>query len=216
MSDKNYNLENFEETKVYGRHFKEENDDNLSQKNDFDFEEKTIIMPDIKKAPPVRPVAPITKNLDYGDEYYNQDDEFVEQVINPYPMYKEQPQRRPVPQQNYKDEQIKRKNNTIVILTVALVLVIFISLLFLLITSLAKNSNNKNDNNTQTPTTAVTIPTVEKTELPTEEETEEPTEEETEAPTEEETEAPTDTPTDAPTEEDTETPTDVPAETPVE
>lgn len=211
MSDKNYNFENFEETVVYGKHFKDDTSEKLSQKDDFDFEDKTIVAPKIKQTPPVRPVAPpITQ--DYGDEFYNENDEFVPEVINPYPKYKEP--RRPVSQQNYKDEQLKRKNNTIVILTVALVLVVFISLLFMLINSLANSGNKNNDNNAQTPTTA-TIATEEYTKAPTEEETEEPTEEETEEPTEEETEEPTEEPTDAPTEEQTDAPTEEQTDAPV-
>ncbi|MBQ7133798.1 MAG: hypothetical protein IJO20_04810 [Ruminococcus sp.] len=191
MSDfenRGYDLDNFDDKKLSGRHFKGENeeftellpsDDALSDEND------TV--------------------SDYGDDFYSTSDTFEpnDEQEDDYPapvIKKEQYSSR-----SDKPDSSKKKNLAIIILSVTLALVIFVFALVVFLNS------DKNDNKKETTSSTVASETQEETQ----EETQPSTEEETQAVTEE-TQAMTDAPTEAPTEAVTEEVTQEPTQAPTE
>ncbi len=205
MSEKNYNFDNFDETKVYGKHFKPDPPEIMSNDN-FDFEDSTIKSFDTKSVDSLKN----DKDIDYGDDFYSDASGFENNDTTDYevtpsaPVYSVNEYQRQNRTRN-NEKELKKKNSTIAVLSVLLAITLIVFSLVLLFNSLKNNDNN--DTNESTKATQ-TVKTEAVTQEVTQEQTEAPTEEATDAPTEEVTEAPTEEQTEAPTEEITEPPTE--------
>ncbi len=199
LENKGYDLDNFDDKKLSGRHFKGESEDFseiLPDNTENSFETEN------------------SSTSDYGDDFYSTSDTFEpsEEEENTYVPVTKKEQFGSVSKAS---DSPKKKNIAIIILSIALALTVFI---FALIAFIDKG-NDKNDDKKETTASTVASETVDKTETPTEKETQAQTEEEpeeTEAQTQAQTEAPTEAPTQAPTEEPTQPATQAPTEAPSE
>ena len=192
MADnKDYNFDNFDDTKIYGRHFKEEEPQKRVFSDEFDIDE----------------TRPFDINMyneadestdDYGDDFYSdgsnfeneEDDEDITAVKPAAAKYEDR-----APRSKKSNKTDKKKNAAIIALSITLAVVIFVfSLIFFL-----SNSNEGDKKETRKPTvsaseTVVVTETQEQTQEETDPVTQAPTQELTQAQTEPQTQAETEAP----------------------
>lgn len=196
--NKDYNFDNFDDTKIYGKHFKEAQPQRHVFSDEFDVDETKPFSVNESDS---------TKNTDnsneYGDDFYsdasvfeneNEDNDEKTQAFSPVLAYDERRYSSKKPVKNDDKNNDKKKNVAIIALSITLAVVIFIfSLIFFL------SSNNDGDKKETKKPTVTASETVEQTETvaETEAETELLTQAETQVPTQAITDPPTQAPTQA-------------------